>query len=134
MTAAAHRQPPGSTAVVTADTAGRIIGWNDAATHLFGHDHTTALESSLDLIVPPDYRERHWTAFHTAMTSGECRFDRAAIHLPVLCADHTVRVYAARFTFITDAHGNAAGATATYTPASDNSQPFERVTSKDARG
>ena len=100
--------------VVLADPVGRIRYWSPGAERRFGHPASAALGRSLDLIVPPEFRERHWAAFARAMESGACRLDHAAAHLPVLCADGGIRMFPARFTFLTDAHGRAAGAVATY--------------------
>jgi PAS domain S-box-containing protein len=101
-------------AMVVADTDGRIVSWDAGAERLFGHAAADALGRSLDLIVPPALRERHWAGFRRAMATGECRLDRAATNLPVLHADGGERLLPARFVFLTDARGGAAGAVAVY--------------------
>ena len=119
---------PESQAVVLADPSGRIRYWSRGAERIFGYLAKDAVGQSLDLIVPKEFRERHWAGFQRAMQSGECRLDRAAANLPVLCADGRVRMFPGRFTFATDAHGRAAGALATYTDEAPGSPaPFSPV-------
>lgn len=57
-------------AIVFADTDGIIRIWNPAAEDLFGVSADEAIGSSLDLIVPEDYREPHWLGFHAAVERG----------------------------------------------------------------
>jgi PAS domain S-box-containing protein len=71
-------------AVVVADAEGVIRHWNDDARRLFGHEAGEALGRSLDLIVPPDLRERHWAGLRRAAASGEMKRDRTATNVPVL--------------------------------------------------
>lgn len=118
---------PETHAVVFADPAGMIRYWSPGAERILGHAAERALGRSLDAIVPEEFRERHWAAFHRAMRSGECRLDRAAAHLPVLCGDGQVRVLPARFTFVTDGHGRAVGALAVYGEAARDAQPWSPV-------
>lgn len=105
------------TAVVLADTAGNITGWDAGAERMFGHAASDAVGQRLDLIVPPTYREAHWVGFRRAMADGECRLDGAATNLPVLCADGAVRLFPGRFVFLVDARGTPAGALAVYAEA-----------------
>lgn len=46
-------------AIVSADARGRIIDWNPAAERMFGYDRSEALGESLELLIPPRFRERH---------------------------------------------------------------------------
>jgi hypothetical protein len=98
-----------SHAIVISDTEGRIQHWNKGAERLFGYAAAEATGQSLDLTVPRAYRERHWQAFRTAMRTGECRLDRAATNLPVMCKDGTVRLFPARFVFLWDARNYCFG-------------------------
>ena len=107
-------------AVVLADTEGRIVAWDAGAEALFGHPAAEAIGRTLDLIVPPAFRDQHWSGFRRAMATGECRLDRAAANLPVLHADGAERLVPARFVFLTDGRGTPAGAAAVYAePAGD---------------
>ena len=114
-------------AIVVADTDGMIVHWNDGAQVLLGHAAADAVGQSLDLIVPDDFRERHWAGFHRAMSTGECKLDRPAAHLPVKCADGAVNVFPARLVFLTDAHDRAAGALGIFEAPDGVTQPFSPV-------
>jgi PAS domain S-box-containing protein len=117
--------------VVGAD--GVITSWNRAAEDLTGHPAAAAVGSSLDLIVPPEYRQRHWAGFHAAMASGKARSEGAAANIPVLCADGAVRRWPARFTLIRDARGQPAGAAAVLiVPAEDDPPLFDLLIRNDA--
>lgn len=59
-----------SHAIVISDREVRIHVWSPGAEKLFGYRASEALGQSLDLIVPPKFRERHWAAFHAARESG----------------------------------------------------------------
>jgi PAS domain S-box-containing protein len=119
-------------AVVVADTEGRIVSWDAGAERLFGHAAADALGRSLDLIVPPAFRERHWAGFRRAMATGECHLDRAATNLPVLHADGSERLLPARFVFLTDARGSAAGAAAVYAEPTGGEQAWGPILSEEA--
>ena len=118
--------PPGMTALVVADADGVIRYWNGGAETLTGHPATAAVGSSLDLIVPPDYRERHWAGFRAAMASGIAKFEGAAANIPIVCADGIIRRWPGRFTLIRDARGTPAGAAAVLvTPADGDPALFD---------
>jgi PAS domain S-box-containing protein len=113
-------------AVIVVDTEGVIRHWNQAAEMLTGHPAARALGCSLDVIVPPEYHERHWAGFRAAMARGSARADGAAASIPVVCADGAVRRFPGRFTLLRDARGRAAGAAATFlAPAPDDPPLFE---------
>ena len=117
-------------AIVLADTTGTITSWNHGAEVLFGHRAADAVGRSLDLIVPPAYREAHWAGFRRAMATGECRLDRAATNLPVLHADGGERVLPARFVFLTDARDQPVGAMAIYAEPAGDEQVWGPILAK----
>jgi PAS domain S-box-containing protein len=98
--------------MVVVDTDGLICFWGEGAQELTGHPAASAVGRPLDLIVPPEYRERHWTGFLAAMATGRARFEGGAASIPVLCADGAVRRWPGRFTLIRDARGRPAGVAA----------------------
>jgi PAS domain S-box-containing protein len=110
--------------MVVVDPDGVIVSWNRAAEELTGHPAATAVGSSLDLIVPPQYRQQHWAGFHAAMATGKARSEGAAANIPVLCADGAVRRWPARFTLIRDARGQSAGAAAVLVMPADDDPPL----------
>jgi PAS domain S-box-containing protein len=61
-------------AVVIVDAHGRICYWNAGAERVFGFGSGTAVGQTLDLIIPDRLQERHWNAFHQAVSSGTSRY------------------------------------------------------------
>jgi PAS domain S-box-containing protein len=116
--------PAGTTAVVVADADGKICYWNGGAEALTGHPAAAAVGRSLDLIVPPDYRQRHWAGFRAAMASGSATFEGASASIPILCADGAIRRWPARFTLIRDARGTPAGAAAVLVTPAEGDPPL----------
>ena len=97
-------------AVIVVDTGGVIRQWDAGAEELFGFAYEDAVGESLDLIVPPELRERHWAGFRRAMEAP--RLKDLAADLPVRCADGTVRTFAGRLLVLIDPLGEALGAMA----------------------
>lgn len=69
-------------AIVVVDDAGAIVFWNAAATRIFGYDASEALGQSLDLIIPPRLRERHWEGFAQVMQTGVTRYGTDLLRVP----------------------------------------------------
>jgi PAS domain S-box-containing protein len=111
-------------AVVVVDRAGIIRHWNEAASALTGHPVGTVVGRSLDVIVPPQYRERHWDGFRAAMESGVSKFEGLSANVPFLQADGGVRRWPGRFTVLRDARGRPAGAAAVFVVPSENDPKF----------
>jgi PAS domain S-box-containing protein len=61
-------------AVIFVDAAGIIRFWNAGAERIFGFNEAEATGRSLDIIIPEDLRERHWTGFHQTMRTGKTRY------------------------------------------------------------
>ena len=62
-----------SDAIVTVDSAGKIIGWNQGAETLFGYTQAEALLLALTALMPQSYRSRHLSGFDHLMSGGEPR-------------------------------------------------------------
>jgi PAS domain S-box-containing protein len=95
-------------AIVVAGAAGTIVWWSPGAEALFGYEAAAAQGRSLDLIVPPALRARHWAGFRRMMQAPQVK-DLAA-DLPVLCADGQVREFAGRLLVLSDGLVVALGA------------------------
>jgi PAS domain S-box-containing protein len=106
---------PGA-AIVLADPDGCIQHWNEGAALLFGHARSEAEGRSLDLILPDEFRDRHWTAFRRAMSTGVAEMDRAVLDVPVRCRGDSVQPFRARFVFLKDADERPIGAMVIFTP------------------
>ena len=74
-------------AIIVADVHGRIVLWNPAAERLFGFTEAEAGGSSLDLIIPERFRERHWTGYRTVMETGQTRYGTQVLRVPGLVVD-----------------------------------------------
>jgi PAS domain S-box-containing protein len=112
--------------MIVVDRGGVIRYWSEDAERLTGHRAPDAVGQTLDLVVPPEYRPRHWAGFEAAMQTGTARAEGAAANIPVLCADGTIRRWPARFTLIRDARGRPAGAAAVMVePLPDDPAFFE---------
>ena len=101
-------------AVIMADSKGIICHWSSGATALFGHLPDEAVGQSLDLIVPEEFRERHWAGFHRAIASGVCNLDRATTNIPVRHKTGTVEPYPGRFVFLQGPRGDVVGVIGIY--------------------
>lgn len=111
-------------AVVLVDAGGTIRYLSEAMTAMVGHSPEQAVGRSLDLFVPPDYRQRHWAGFRSAMTSGTARLEGMAASIPVLCADGQVRHWPARFTLVRDPRGRPVGAVAALVEPEAHDSPW----------
>jgi len=110
--------------VLVVDTSGVIVTWSHGAAELLGHDEMLAVGSTLDLIVPEEFRERHWAGFHRAIAAGKSWIDGAAAVLPVTCGDGQVRQFAGRLTFLRDPNNTVVGAVAVYAATSAVVEPL----------
>jgi PAS domain S-box-containing protein len=73
-----------SDAVVVADTAGRIIYWNAAATRIFGFSAQEAMGQTLELITPERLRHRHNVGFAKSMETGTTRYGNDLLRVPAI--------------------------------------------------
>lgn len=60
--------------VVIADAQGVIRYWNAACERIFGYSGAEACGQSLDIIIPPHLRRRHWRGWHETMRTGRTRY------------------------------------------------------------
>jgi PAS domain S-box-containing protein len=74
-------------AIVVADVDGVILLWAGHAEERIGHSSEHVIGQTLDVVVPPSYRDRHWRGFHTAMHTGTARSEGGSANIPVLHAD-----------------------------------------------
>ena len=107
-------------AIVFADTTGTIRYWSPGAEEFFGYTAAETLGQQLDLIVPVEFRERHWAGFRMAMRTGMSRLNGAAHPgLLVQCKDGRVRLFPGRLVLLQDPQGRAVGAIALYVRAAE---------------
>jgi PAS domain S-box-containing protein len=58
-------------AIVTADSAGLIVGWNTGAERIFGYGEAEALGRPLTLLMPQRYHEGHLAGFSRVLSGGK---------------------------------------------------------------
>lgn len=92
-----------------ADPQGVICHWSAGATEMFGYLAEEAVGRSLDLIVPEEYRERHWAGFRRTVKTGICKLDRATTNIPVRHKSGSVEAYPGRFVFLQGPRGEVVG-------------------------
>ena len=114
-------------ALVFAEPSGVIRTWNSGAEAFFGHPAADAIGQTLDLIVPPEFRARHWAGFKAAMAAGDGKVDRVAANIPVLHRDGTIMRAAVRLLVIHDARDRAAGAMAVFAADDEAAPPLPRL-------
>ena len=66
-------------AIIAADEQGLIQFWNPGAERMFGFSATEAVGQSLDLIIPPQLRDRHWQGYRDVMKSGQSRYGQGDV-------------------------------------------------------
>jgi PAS domain S-box-containing protein len=114
-------------ALVFAEPSGVVRSWNPAAESLFGHRAAEAIGQTLDIIVPPEFRARHWAGFRAAMAAGDGNIDHSSFNIPALHRDGTVIRVAVRLLVIHDSRNRVAGAMAVFTPDDDSAPPLPRL-------
>lgn len=107
-------------AIVIVNQEGVIQHLSEGAEALFGHAATDCIGRTLDVLIPSEYRPRHWPAFRAAIERGALRFDPAAANIPVMCADRTVRRFPGRLLVLRDALGQVIGAMGIFAPQNDD--------------
>ncbi|BFG79963.1 PAS domain S-box protein [Paraburkholderia terrae] len=65
-----------SDAIIASDQDGVIHFWNQGAERIFGYTPSEAVGQSLDIIIPLDFRRRHWDGYQRVMQTGESHYTR----------------------------------------------------------
>ena len=76
-----------SDAIIFADGEGKIRLWNGGAERIFGYGESEALGSTLDLIVPERFRDRHWEGYHRVVETGETQYGDRLLSVPGIRRD-----------------------------------------------
>ncbi len=71
----------GSEAIIASDQDGVIHFWNQGAERIFGYAASEAVGQSLNLIIPPELRQRHWDGYRRVMQTGESQYGRGDLLL-----------------------------------------------------
>ncbi len=76
-----------SDGIIFADGEGKIRLWNGGAGRIFGYTESEALGSTLDLIVPERFREKHWEGYRRVMETGETQYGDRLLSVPGIRKD-----------------------------------------------
>jgi len=74
-------------AIVTANSAGNIVGWNQGAEIIFGYTEPEVHGQPLTLLTPHSYHDRHLTSMKRVMSGGEPHLIGTTIELNGLRKD-----------------------------------------------
>lgn len=69
-----------------ADSEGVIRLWNAGAERIFGHSAQEVTGKSMDIIIPANLRERHWSGYHKVMATGKSGYGSELLSVPALKA------------------------------------------------
>ncbi|ETR75616.1 PAS sensor protein [Afipia sp. P52-10] len=77
-----------SDAIMATDRNGIIRFWNPGAERIFGFSAAEAVGQSLDIIIPDNFRKRHWDGFERTMQTGQSRYGAGdLLAVPALTKD-----------------------------------------------
>jgi PAS domain S-box-containing protein len=113
---AAHAVAAAGDAIVTLDNSAKVLSWNRAAELLLGYSREDAIEHGLALIIPPEYRARHVTAFDAAMATGHLAHGGAGARVEALTASGQRLVLGLSSGLLPGADGKPGGAVAVLRP------------------
>jgi PAS domain S-box-containing protein len=74
-------------AIIVADREGLIRYWNAGAVRIFGYEADEVRQQSLDLIIPPRLRERHWAGYDAVMKTGHTSYGSRLLKVPAVRRD-----------------------------------------------
>lgn len=115
-------------AVVFADPKGDIQYWNAESEQIFGYAPSEIVGRSVETVIPPAYRQRHWKAFDAAMASTDPEYiDTGSQALPGLHQDGTELALEVHLFRIPDSRGNSAGALAVFSPVAEDLPPLDSL-------
>ena len=97
-------------AVVLDHPNGVIRFWSGGAETLFGYSTSEAIGQTLDLIVPPEYREAHWRGFRRALASGTASAEGQMVPFPAQHANRAIMTRSGRLTLVRRPRGEVIAA------------------------
>jgi PAS domain S-box-containing protein len=109
--------------MIFAGTDGTVQVWNKAAERIFGHTKEQAMGQSLDLIIPENFRDRHWTAFDKSLEAKATKYSGQVLPTKSMRANGESIYVELGFEIIVDASGTVLGALST---ARDITERFNR--------
>ena len=110
-------------AIVFAGTDGVIQVWNQAAVAMFGFSAVDAIGKDLNIIIPEQFRNQHWTGYDRALAAGDTKYRGQSLPTKALKASGDTFYVELSFAIVHDDTGTVIGALA---HARDISERFER--------
>jgi len=110
-------------AIVFAGTDGVIQVWNQAAAAMFGFSAPDAIGKDLNIIIPEQFREQHWTGYERALAAGDTKYRGQSLPTKAMKANGDTFYVELSFAIVHDDAGAVIGALA---HARDISERFER--------
>jgi len=74
-------------AIITADNAGNIIGWNRGAEIIFGYTEAEVMGQPLTVLIPQRYYDRHVSGMHRVLSGGKSHIIGKTVELEGLRKD-----------------------------------------------
>ncbi|MBB3957146.1 EAL domain-containing protein [Novosphingobium sediminicola] len=78
-----------SMALITATVEGRVTFWNKAAENIFGHAAADMIGRSLDIIIPPRFRDQHNHGLKRIVAGGPVTLSGKTVEVVAIKADGT---------------------------------------------
>lgn len=66
-------------AIIVTDRDGTIQVWNAGAERLFGVPRDKAVGDTVEIIIPENQRDLHWTGYDQVLESGKTKYDGAEL-------------------------------------------------------
>lgn len=61
-------------AVIIASSDGTILEWNESAARVFGWPRAQALGENIDMLIPENQKDKHWTGYDRVLETGETKY------------------------------------------------------------
>lgn len=110
-------------AMIFADRDGVVRTWNPAAERIFGYPAAAAIGQNLDIIIPENLREAHWTGYDRALAAGDTKYRGQSLPTKALKQDGSQIYVELSFAIV---HGRDAEVVGAMAQARDITERFER--------
>ncbi len=110
-------------ALIYADREGIIRTWNAGAERIFGHAADVAIGQDLNIIIPENLRDAHWTGYDRALAAGDTKYRGQSLPTKSMKADGTPIYVELSFAIVHGVDDAVVGAMA---QARDITERFER--------
>lgn len=100
-------------ALIYASLDGVIVTWNAAAERVFGHKPEAAIGQGLDMIIPEQFRDAHWTGYDRAIAAKDTKYRGQALTTRATHANGETIYVDLGFSIVKNADDNVIGVLAT---------------------